>query len=298
MLGSLKSGESFSRLSWELIGDYQETSYENGGFMEQNADNERTSASIKLGYQLYRKLELSGTIGQEWNSFQPADGDDPDDKFWDIGVRWEPNRRTVLDLGYGKHFFSTTPRFNLTHKTKRTSFKASYTRSLTDTRSERRNTNPFSLTDEQLEEVQNVNPALYQFLTDNFTFQDQGIFVNERFDTSLSLKGKRSTATLFLKESKQIREDISDDSIFTSFGLRFERKLSSKTTLNSRLSWNERENGASEKVDTTRFYLSLKRKIGVRTSVSISYDRGDRDSDRVNDDYKENRVSLNFSIDL
>ena len=80
--------------------------------------------------------------------------------------------------------------------------------------------------------------------------------------------------------------------------MRFERELSSKTTFNSRVSWNERENGTSEQVDTARFYLSLKRKIGTRTSVSISYDRADRDSDRINDDYKENRISLSFSIDL
>ena len=303
VLGSLKSGKSFSRLSWELIGDHEETTYDGDGFMGQDAENEKTSASINLGYQLYRRLQISGTIGQEWNSFEPADGDDPDDQFWDIGAIWEPNQRTMLDFGYGKHFFSTTPRFKFTHKTRRTSFKASYSRSLTDTRSERRNTNPFGLTeeqltDEQLEALGGDLSALNQFLTDNFTAQDQGIFVNERFDTSLSLKGKRSTATLYLKESKQIREDISDDSIFTSFGMRFERELSAKTTFNSRVSWNERENGISEKVDTARFFLSLKRKIGTRTSVSISYDRADRDSDRANDDYKENRISLSFSIDL
>ena len=154
------------------------------------------------------------------------------------------------------------------------------------------------MTDEELQEVEVLDPDLSQFLTDNFTFQDQGIFVNERFDNSLSLKGKRTTVTLYLKESKQIREDIDDDSIFTSLGMRVERKLSSKNTLTSRLSWDEREDGSGDKVDTMRFYLSLKRKIGTRTSVTLAYSLGDRDSDRINDDYKENRISLNFSIDL
>jgi uncharacterized protein (PEP-CTERM system associated) len=298
ILGTLQSGKDFSRLSWTLTGDYQETSYDDDDSMGENADNEQLTASIKLGYQLFRRLNVNGTIGQEWNSFEPADGDDPDDKFWDIGFLWNPTQRTSFDFGYGKHFFSTTPRFKFSHKMRKLTFESSYSRSLTDTRSERANTNPFGLTDEQVEEFEEDVPGFEQFLTDNFTFQDQGIFVSERFDNSLSLKGKRTTAALYLKESKQIREDIDDDSIFTSMGMRMERELSSKNTLTSRLSWDEREEGSGDKSDTMRFYLSLKRKIGTRTSVTLAYSLADRDSDRIDDDYKENRLSLTFSIDL
>ena len=298
VLGTLQSGKDFARLSWALTGDYQETTYDDNDSMGQNADNEQRSASVRLGYQLFRRLNINGTIGQEWNSFEPVDGDDPDDKFWDIGVLWEPSPRTSFDVGYGKHFFSTTPRFKFSHKMRKLTFESSYSRSLTDTRSERINTNPFGLTEEELQQLEVFDPDRYQFLTDNFTFENQGVFVNERFDNSLSLKGKRTTATFYLKESKQIREDVEDDSTFNSMGLRVERKLSSKNTLTSRLSLDERENGRSEKVDTTRFYLSLKRKIGTRTSVTLAYSLADRDSDRIDDDYKENRLSLTFSIDL
>lgn len=298
VLATLQSGKDFSRLSWTVTGDYQETTFDDNDSTGEDADNEKFSANIKLGYQLFRKLNFNGTIGQEWNSFQPADGDDPDDKFWDIGFLWNPTQRTSFDFGYGKHFFSTTPRFKFSHKMRKLTFESSYSRSLTDTRSERRNTNPFGLTEEQLEAFDSVLPGSAQFITDNFTFQDQGIFVNERFDNSLSLKGKRTTATLYLKESKQIREDVADDSIFTSMGMRVERELSSKNTLTSRISWDEREEGSGDKADTMRFYLSLKRKLGTRTSVTLAYSLADRDSDRINDDYKENRISLNFSIEL
>ena len=298
VLGRLQSGKDFSRLSWTLTGDFQDTAFDDNDSMGQDADNEQLSTSIKLGYQLFRRLNVNGTIGKEWNSFEPADGDDPDDKFWDIGLLWNPTQRTSFDFGYGKHFFSTTPRFKFSHKMRKLTFESSYSRSLTDSRSERRNTNPFGLTDEELQELEVLDPELSQFLTDNFTFQDQGIFVSERFDNSLSLTGKRTTATLYLKESKQIREDVDDDSIFTSMGVRVERKLSSKNTLTSRLSWDEREERSGDKVDTMRVYLSLKRKIGARTSIALAYSFADRSSDRIDDDYKENRLSLNFSIDL
>lgn len=298
VLGTLASGDNFSRIDWTLTTEYQETSFDGGGFMGQDGENEQFTTSIKLGYQLFRRLNVNGTIGQESNSFSTADGDDPDDQFWDVGIRWEPTPRTSIDAGYGKHFYSTTPRFKFSHRMRKLTFESSYTRSLTDTRSERRNTNPFGFTEAQLQQLEDVVPGFNQFLSDNFTFQDQGIFVNERFDNSLSLKGKRTTASLYYKESKQIREDIDDDSIFTSFGVTMERKLSSKNTLNSRISWDEREDGSGFVVDTSRFFVSLKRKIGTRTSVSVAYSFAERDSDRVDDDYKENRLSLNFSIDL
>lgn len=298
MQGILASGDNFSRIDWTLTSDYQETSFDGGGFMGQDGENEQFTTSIKLGYQLFRRLNVNGTLGQESNSFSPADGEDPDDQFWDIGVRWEPTARTSIDAGYGKHFYSTTPRFKFSHRMRKLTFESSYTRSLTDTRSERRNTNPFGFTEAQLQQLEEVSPGFNQFLSDNFTSQDQGIFVNERFDNSLSLKGKRTTASLYYKESKQIREDIDDDSIFTSLGFTLERKLSSKNTLNSRIEWDEREDGSGLVVDTSRFFVSLKRKIGTRTSVSVAYSFAERDSDRVNDDYKENRLSLNFSIDL
>ena len=105
VLGTLQSGKDFSRLSWTLTADHQETSYDDNDSTGQDSDNEQLSTSIKLGYQLFRRLNVNGTIGKEWNSFEPADGDDPDDKFWDIGLLWNPTQRTTFDVGYGKHFF-------------------------------------------------------------------------------------------------------------------------------------------------------------------------------------------------
>jgi len=312
VVATLQSGRDFSRLTWALTSDYQDTDYESDESSSgQDGSSEQWSNSLTLGYKLNRKFELKGTIGKEWNNYQTFDDDDTDDQFWDVGVVWTPNKRTTLDAGYGKHFYSTTPRFSLSHKTRKTTFSTSYTRSLSDTRSERSNPNVFSfsdslrdqlseqsqLTDSAIDELeQSVSQAL--FLNNNPTFRDQGVFVSELFESSFSVKGKRTTTTVYLRESKQIREDVDEDAVFTSTGVRLERKLSSKYTLNSRLTWDERKDQDGLTSDRTLWHLSLRRKLGARTAVSIAYSYGERDSDRVNDDYKENRVSLNFSIDL
>ena len=312
VLATLQSGRDFSRLTWKLVSDYQDTDYDNDESNSgQDGNSEKWSNSLTLGYKLNRKYELKGTYGQEWNNYQTFDDDDTDDHFWDVGVVWTPNRRTTLDAGYGKHFYSTTPRFKFTHETRKTTFSAGYTRSLSDTRSERINPNVFSfseslredlseqsqLTDSQIDELEQAYSELL-FLNNHPTFTNQGIFVSELFESSFSVKGKRTTTTIYFRESKQIREDVDEDGVFTSSGIRLNRKLSSKYTLNSRLTWDERKDQAGFTSDRTQWSLSLRRKLGARTAVSIAYSRGERDSDRVNDDYKENRVSLNFSIDL
>jgi len=298
VLATLESGKDFSRIFWTLTGDYQETEFDDNDSTGQDGNNEEVSGNIKVGYQLNRKLQLNGTLGKEWNNYQTFDDDDTDGKFWDVGILWEPSKRTSFDVGYGDRFFGSTPRFKFSHKTRRTTFSSSYSRSLTDTRSERANTDIFS--DEEQEAIEFLEQIFNQplFLTNNATFRDQGIFINERFESSLALKGKRTTATFYLRESKQIREDVDEDGVFTSYGLRVERDLSSRHTFSSRLSRDERKDQAGLTSDTLRFYVSLKRKLGTRTAVTIDYSFSDRDSERVDDNYKENRISLNFSIDL
>ena len=47
-----------------------------------------------------------------------------------------------------------------------------------------------------------------------------------------------------------------------------------------------------------RYNLGLNRQLGVNTSVALNYSYSDRDSERPEDDYTENRVYLNFTFNL
>lgn len=294
---TLNSGPDFGPLSWTLRADHQKTEFDGDGFMSQDGDNERSTASVRLGYALDRKWQVNGTLGQEWNNFQTFDDDNTDGDFWDVGLVWTPNRRTTFDFGYGKHFFGTTPRFKFTHTTRRTSLAVNYSRSITDTRSERRAASLFPGEDPFGDLIDPITGEPL-FLTDNLTFRDQGIFVNELFDASLTLKGKRSDLTFFVRESKQLREDIDSDAKFTSTGIRFNRKLSSKISVTSRLSLDERENRATSESEITRFYLSLDRQLGPKTTVTLGYSFSDRDAEGFGRDYKENRLNLGLTIDF
>ncbi len=294
---TLNSGPEFGRINWGLTSDYKKTKFDGGGYLNQNADSERYSSSIKVGYRFDRKWQLSGTLGQEWNDYQTYNNEDTDDQFWDVGVLWTPNKRASVDLGYGQHFYSTTPRLKLTYQVRHSVVSVSYSRTLTDTRSERRNADFFANQDVFGDLVDPITGEPL-FLTDNVTFRDQGIFTNELFDSSWTLKGRRTSLTLFFKESKQIREDVDGDQTFTTTGIRLSRDLSSKLSATSRITWDERESTAGDQADTSRFYLSLDRQLTPKTSVGLAYSFSDRDSELPSDNYKENRVSVNLSIDF
>jgi len=299
VLMTLKSGPEFGRISWGLTNEYNKTEFDGDGegSLNQSGDNERLSSSVNIGYRLTEQWQVNGTLGKEWNNYQTYDDDDTDDQFWDVGVLWTPTRRTTFDVGYGKHFYSTTPRFKFTHKHRRSALSVSYARTLSDTRSERRNAEFFSFLDALGDLVDPITGEPL-FLTDNFTFQDQGVFINEKFDSEWTLKGKRTSLTLFLKESKQIREDVDSDAVFKSTGIRLKRDLSSVLSVTSRLSWDERENRQANQADTTRFYLSVDRELGPKTKLGIAYSFSDRDSELSSDNYKENRVSVSLTIDF
>ena len=47
-----------------------------------------------------------------------------------------------------------------------------------------------------------------------------------------------------------------------------------------------------------RYFAGLSRQLGVKTSVAFNYTYSDRDSERLDDDYTENRVNLYFTFDL
>ncbi len=293
---SLRSGSDFGRFDWGLNGNYSKTNFDdNKGRISEthNSDNEFISSSVDLGYRLNRKWQLTSSFGKEWNDF--ISEDDIDDTFWEAGVVWTPTQRTNLRLGFGERYFGDTPSLDFTHSHKRSTFKLSYQKELTDSRSLRTRGNVFSGFDSFGDPV---NPFADDFLSPsrNFTSAENATLVNEEFDASVELKGNRTTVTLDARRSKQKRQDNSEESVFSLYSISADRRLSSKTSLDLRYSWDHRKDRDTDQESTTSWYdVSLRRDIGHDTSISLQYSYTDRDSDLVDDDYSENRFSIYLS---
>ncbi len=293
---SLRSGREFGRFDWGINGNYSKTDFDDDEgriSATDNSDNEFISSSVDLGYQLNRKWRVTSTFGKEWNDF--ISDDDIDDTFWEAGIVWNPTKRTNLKLGFGERYFGDTPSLDFTHSHKRSTFKLSYEKELTDSRSLRTRGDVFSAFDSFGDPV---NPFTDDILrpSRNFTSAENATLVNEEFDASIELKGNRTTVTLDARRSKQVRQDNSDESVFSGYSISADRRLSSKLSLDLRYSWDHREERDTDEESTTSWYdVSLRREIGPNTSISIQYSYTDRDSDLADDDYSENRFSLYLS---
>lgn len=292
---SLNSGPDFTKITWGFLGNWSKTNFDDQSgevSATESSDNELISATLRLGYRINRKWQLTTSYGKEWNDF--ISNRDTDDKTWTLGLVWTPTSRTKLDVDYGERFFGKTPALKFTHKHKHSTIKVNYLRELTDSRSIRQQQIPLSDLD------------IFDQLVDAFgdSVLEQSIIlttpvnvtlVNEQFDVSYSLKGKRTTIDIKGYQSKQIREDlVSTESTFNRFSISADRKLSSRLSANGRISWDERENEQSEKADTYRYSLGLTQKIGPNTNLSCNYTFSQRDSDLIDDDYDENKINLSI----
>ncbi len=293
---SLLSGPDFSRLSWGVIGEHTTTEYDNNAGAGDGQDDEYSEVRVPLGYRINRKLQLTAAAGHEWRDYDAATGND-DDNTWDAGFVWTPTARTSLNAGYESQYGDESPRVDFSHRSKRTIFRASYERQLTTSRDLRaRETafssdNPFGLP---------FDPATGQPLpvSGNNNFLESGSFIDERFEASLAIQGKRTNVTLTGSQSQQTREDNDEEGTFNDVGLNLSRALSGKLSLNGGVTWEGDEDPDGLTSDTMRYYVGLNRQLGVNTNLSLYYSYNDRDSERLDDDYTENRVFLNLTFDL
>jgi len=249
-----------------------------------------------VGYRINRQWQLTGSVGHEWQDYD-AYTSQRDDDTWDAGVVWTPSARTSLNLGYGDRYFGNAPRVNFTHRSKRTTFTATYDRTLTtsrDIRAQQRDVgvqNPFGLPYDPV--TGRPLPA-----SNNQTFLNSGSIIDERFETSLSVQGNRTTVTLSGSHSNQTREDNSEDGTFDDLYLNLSRSLSRTLSIYGGTTWEQDEDDNGATADTMRYYLGLSKEVGPRTSLGFNYSYSDRNSQTPDDSYKENRVYLNVTYNL
>ena len=125
VVGALTSGSSFNDLFWGLNYSYNK----NKNQLVPDTEFETTSAT--LGYALTRKFRVNATAGQERNNYVSLSGSKIDGPFWNAGFTWTPTSRTSVAATYGHRFFGRTYSFDLSERTRHTSWHAGYSENLT-----------------------------------------------------------------------------------------------------------------------------------------------------------------------
>jgi hypothetical protein len=295
---NLQGGKS-SQISWNLFGNYREVSYSdddlvsnnnNNGNAQPRQDTELKSAGLELGYQINRDWQVNGTSGYEWNDYQTYNDEDTSGIIWDAGVRWTPSARTTVNAGIGERAFGTTPRLSVSHRHKRSTFSAEYSKSISFGRDILTQGNDFN---------QNVG---------NFSsLNSQSPIIDERFTAGYMYSGRRASVNFIGSHSNQTQEDNGLKSTFDNLALTYAPLVPRPYSLSGTVGWNNSDPRSefdvpsadlSDSYEAWTTDVTLGRTLNNRMDVSLNYRYTDQQSDSSFNDYQENRVMATLNIRL
>lgn len=284
VLFTLGSNPAVASFFWGVQANYSNVKYGDGGLNVRDApDSELSSAQLNMGYQFNREWQVNGYYGEEQNDFISL-SDDIDGDFWDVGIRWTPNLRTVVNVGTGNRFFGSTPRFSLNHEHKRSVFSASYSRDLTYDRNIR------TLDDG------NPNPAVLS----------TSPILDDRFTLGYAYNWRRSALNVDASYSEQTRTDNLSEQTFTNINVALNRNLSRQLSVNGSLRWSEgeprgRQVAVQPAYESWELGLGMRQSLNSNTDLALDYRYTDRQSDSnsaFQGSYTENRITLSIRFGI
>lgn len=296
--GAVSSVSGKSPWNWSLQGNHQKITYDDDSQFQHQQD-ELSSVTFNTGYQFSRKWALFGSVGEEMNDYVSVN-DDIDGRSWTAGFHWTPNPRTSVQASMGERFFGSTPSVSITHRLKHSRFQLSYDKSLTYTRSLRTETQFFGIIDEDGEPILTPDGEIL-LIGLNSTTVTRSPIVDERLRFGYRWSKGRTVLSLDGSRSEQQREEDAYTANFMTYSAGVQRKLTPYLTGHARVVMTEttvdRDSEAlGHDSEVFRLYLTLVKRLGTKTSLSMSYTYSDRQSEFAADEYQENRVSVGISM--
>lgn len=293
-----------SRLSVGMSGQYSEVTVDET-VAQPEFTNRLSRLQLRAALQLDSQLQINGFAGNEDNVFLSS-SDEIDGEYWDVGIRWAPNMRSSVDLGYGERFFGPTPRAAVEYRHKRQSFRLNYSRDLQLPRDIRAagNQNP----DDPLNSSPGLPGEPLPGASDP-TFLGQRPVLNESFTLGYRFTARRTTLSISTRDSQQTRTLDGGEGSFRSVNLSASRTLGPRHTLDSTLSWSQNEGnlGVSstttpqQELETWRASLGLQRRLAADTTLVLRYTYTDQDSfGTINNGFQrtfdEHRIELGVQL--
>lgn len=296
--GAISSVPGKSPWSWSLQGNHQEITYDEDSQFQHQQD-ELSSVTFNTGYQFNRKWAVFGSIGEEMNDYVSVN-DDIDGRSWTAGFHWTPNPRTNVQASMGERFFGSTPSVAITHRLKHSRFQLSYDKSLTYTRGLRTEQEFFGILDENGEPILTPDGEIL-LIGLNRTTVTRSPIVDERLRFGYRWTKGRTVLSLDGSHSEQQREEDNYTATFRTYSAGIQRKLTPYLSGHARVVMTDttvdRDSQAlGHDSDVLRLYLTLVKRLGTKTSLSMSYTYSDRQSEIAADEYQENRLSVGISM--
>lgn len=290
------ANDKSSQISWNLLGNYRKVQYSDSdlvnatGRVVPREDTELKSAGVQLGYQIDRRWQVNASTGWEWNDFQTYNDSNTGGATWDFGARWTPSTRTTVGVGMTDRFYGKAPRVNISHTRKRSTFTASYNKSITFAN-----------------DIRTQQDLLNPNYINNYAVNSNSPILDERLTLGYSYTGRRATINVSGNRSQQTQADNGQESTFQGMALTVSPQLSRTYTFSGTMAWNESEPTTQFGIPNSQFSgnseywitsLTVGRPINSRTTMSFNYQYTDQQTDNSFGGYQENRVMATLNIRL
>jgi uncharacterized protein (PEP-CTERM system associated) len=284
------SGTRFARLTWEFYAESTDISFDQG------SDAQFREITGEVSYQLNSRFALLGKLGYEDNDFASVQNTDLSGEVWSIGTRWTPSARTQLELRYGDRFFGSEVFLDFRHISRRATWIANYRKEPELARNQLLRRGPFVVADGIGDTI--VDPVTGDPLPIDgalATINDE-VFIRQVFSAGVDIQGKRTFLQLRgYSESRdysitQRQEDV--NGMFANAT----RALNRTTNLVASFDWSQGESNQIDSFDDYEGYLGAVRQLSTKLSVAAGYNFRQRNSNRANNDFTENRFTLSALI--
>jgi len=286
---TLDNGRRFGALDWGLRGSYEHTTYQN----DSASNTTFKSLDLRLGYAVTRSLSPYVSVGREWNTYETTRSRKGGDK-WLVGAVWTPNPRVSLDAGYGYRFFGHYPFVNFSYRHRRSVFRLSYTEDIESGYQPLDQQNILATSNLAGNPINPFtgNPGAITSAAGTNGFLQNGAYVDKRFHAAYLLQGRRTSFGIDANYSDKSYAAPTPGILEWEVGLNVNRKLGRVLSADARASWNRVEDDSDFQSDTWDLGFGIDRQLGSNTHLRFSYTYSQRDSNRPDDDYTENRFAL------
>jgi opacity protein-like surface antigen len=291
-----------ARFTVALAGQYSEIDFDET-LQRPALTNRLSRLELKTGLQLTRSWQVNASGGQEDNVFVSA-SDDIDGSFWDVGLRWAPNTRIDVNVGYGERFFGEAPRFDIAYRHKRTEFVASYLRDIQFGRNIRGSSG--TLVPDDLFGPDPGLPGAPLPGAGDPTFIGQGPVLNERFSLRYRFTARRTTFAIQALDSQQTRQADGGTGSFRNVTATFTRTLGSSVSADLQVGWRNNEGDLAfgggglfaQNLEAWTAGVGLRKNLANDVILSLRYRYTDQTSENTFNTFEENRVELGLRFGL
>jgi len=313
---NLNSGRDFSLISWSA-------SFNNS--VQNNNEGESISfqdSQLELRYAIGREYSVFARGGQSSNSFASQSDSSNNGISYTFGGQWEPSQRFRLEGGYGNNRFITveiTPIINrlhwittytnndiglntgdtwnteLNYTTRRSVWALTYTEETITTQQLLLDEQIFTTTDAFGNQIttpsSNTRSTRLPSLTDE-------VFVTKTAELSVSFQTGKSDLDAEIFKTIRTFELSENDEEVTGASASWNWQFSRQSSSNLSTSWQKTESDGANSFSDKRFDFSasVTRNFLARLNGSLEYRFTEQSSDDNLNNYSENRITANLSV--